>query len=299
MILAAGRSERFGGLKQLAPVRPSGEAIMDLTAADALASGYTGVILVVREEIIDQTATHVRHFWPSEMPVEIVCQDQRRGTAAAVAVVRPFVDGPFVVANADDLYDGTALRRLREHIVVSFVETVGEGASMPSKALHALVTYRLSQTILGDRPVNRGICEIGADRQLLRIAEHRVTPRSDGGYDGTPIVLSTDAAARGDGIQRLHGGEPVSMNLWGFHPSILDVIDAELEQFDPATASRPELLLPDVAGALLADGTARLATVESDARCIGITYPEDLCVVRDELARQQLESWRSEQSMAG
>jgi len=299
VILAAGRGERFGGLKQLAPVRSSGEAIMDLTAVAALDCGYSGAVIVVREEIRSEIAAHLERFWPAELSVEIVCQDHRRGTAAAVAAVRPFVDGPFAVANADDLYGAAALRPLREHLVPP-------PAGMPPDAepaerarlAHVLVAYRLGRTILGDRPVNRGLCKVGPRNRLAGIVEHRVTAREDGGYDAVALPRADDAAKR-PRSRRLSGDEQVSMNLWGFHPSFLDQVDEALDHFDPTSAPRPELLLPDVAGNLLRTREHRFDVVESDARCIGITYPEDLAVVQDELARGPLEWWRLAEPLAG
>src|SRR5271165_5027494 len=159
VVLAAGFGRRFGGLKQLAPVGPKDEALMDFTARDALAAGFGGVVLIVRDEVRDELLAHVRAYWPSELPVEAVTQGPVSGTAQAVASARPAIDGPFGVANADDLYGKAAIEALAAHLLT--------GA--PSE--HVLVAYRLADTVLTDATVTRGVCVTGGDGVLERIVE--------------------------------------------------------------------------------------------------------------------------------
>ena len=112
VVLAAGHGRRFGGLKQLVPVGPGGEALMDYTVRDAIEAGFDGIILIVREEIQGELMEHIGSFWPAEFPVVPVVQGPIAGTAQAVESARPFIDGPFGVANADDLYGKMAIARL-------------------------------------------------------------------------------------------------------------------------------------------------------------------------------------------
>ncbi|MGO9962816.1 MAG: NTP transferase domain-containing protein [Acidimicrobiales bacterium] len=272
VLLAAGHGRRFGGLKQLAPVGPAGEALMDYTARDALAAGFGGVILIVREEIQSELLEHVGSFWPADLPVVPVVQGPIAGTAQAVESARPFVNGPFAVANADDLYGAKALSTLADHLVNG------------SPGDHLLVSYHLRDTVITDSPVTRGLCETDREGFLARIVEQRMQRLPDGTFDGSPIA-GPDAGR----LHRLSGDEEVSMNLWGFADSILEELDSALDAFDPETAPHgegkpPELLLPDVVGRLVAGGRARFRVVASNSRCIGLTHPDDLPLVRSLVA---------------
>ncbi|MGO9333988.1 MAG: NTP transferase domain-containing protein [Acidimicrobiales bacterium] len=274
VVLAAGHGRRFGGLKQLASVGPRGEALMDFTARDALAAGFGGVILVVREEIQDELLDHIGSFWPADLPVEPVIQGAIAGTAQAVESARPFIDGPFGVANADDLYGAPAIVTLADQLRR---RTPGE---------HVLVGYRLRDTVITDDPVTRGICETLDDALLSRIVEQQVRRLPDGTFEGSPI-----AGSNAGHLPRLSGEERVSMNLWGFAESMLDEIDDALDGFEPASAPHdeakpPELLLPDVVGRVVAEGRARIRVVPSHSRCIGLTHPGDVPLVRSLVAEE-------------
>ncbi len=270
VVLAAGHGRRFGGLKQLVPVGPNGEALMDYTVRDAQAAGFDGIILIVREEIQDELLAHIGSAWPAGFPVEPVIQGTIAGTAQAVESARPFIDGPFGVANADDLYGQKAIATLADHL--------REGAA----GEHVLVGYHLKDTVITDEAVTRGLCEIGGDGYLSRIVENRVLRVAVGGFEGSPL------AGEG-GTRPLSGDEQVSMNLWGFAESMLEELDDGLDAFDPETAPHeegkpPELLLPDVVGQAVAAGRARIRVVPSNSRCIGLTHPGDLPLVRQLVA---------------
>jgi len=273
VILAAGHGRRFGGLKQLAPVGPNGEAIMDYTARSAEACGYEGVVVVVREEIREEIARHINRAWPTSLATELVCQPDRPGTAQAVLAARPVLGPIFGVANADDLYGTTALEML--------YATMGLEAARPgpsARVAHLLVAYHLAQTILTPAPVTRGLCNVSEDGFLRTIVEHRVERAGDGTFAAVP--LGEDRPPRA-----LLGSELVSMNLWGFEERILDHLDHALASFVSGDHGRKELLLPDVVGSLVADGTDEVRVVETDTRCIGVTHQDDVSLVGDELSR--------------
>jgi MobA-like NTP transferase protein len=272
VVLAAGHGRRFGGLKQLVPVGPRGEALMDYTARDALAGGFDGVILIVREEIQGELLSHIGPFWPGDLPVVPVVQGPIAGTAQAVESARPFIDGPFGVANADDLYG--------EKAIATLAAELRKGAA----GEHVLVGYHLKDTVITDDAVTRGLCETGSDGYLSRVVENQVRRLAEGAFEGSPL------AGEGAGQQRrLSGDELVSMNLWGFAESMLDEIDDGLDALDPETAPHeegkpPELLLPDVVGQAVATGRALIRVVPSENRCIGLTHPDDLPLVRQLVA---------------
>ncbi len=274
VILAAGHGRRFGGLKQLAPVGPSGEAIMDYTAADALEAGFDGVVLVVRQEVTEELLAHTAKYWPSALEVEPVLQGPIAGTAQAVASVRSAVSGPFGVANADDLYGREAIALL------------GRELSALAPAEHLLVAYSLENTVLTEAPVTRGICEVDGSGLLERVVEHSVVLTGEG-FRGRP--LGADPGSD----HPIAGDVPVSMNLWGFGESIFDQLEAALAAFDPATAYHepgkpPEVLLPTVVAGALESGGASVRVRPVDGRCIGITHPDDLPLVRELVTRDRL-----------
>ncbi|HVB06397.1 MAG TPA: NTP transferase domain-containing protein [Acidimicrobiales bacterium] len=280
VVLAAGRGQRFGGLKQLAAVGPNGEVIMDYTVAAAYRCGYESVVVIVREEIREEIASHIRRCWPSELPVELVCQPPVPGTAQAVYAARPAIHGPFGVANADDLYGDHAIGALMGHF-----EPDGVSEAPSDAQRHVLVAYGLSHTVLNNRPLTRGLCEVDEDQRLTAIAEHVVSLREDGQFDCRPLPSNDPHAARHLeelAPKVLAGDELTSMNLWGFHPRMLEHLGTALEHFDLETAAR-ELLLPDVVGKVVASAEDEVQVTTTTSRCIGLTSRDDLAVVREEL----------------
>lgn len=244
---------------------------MDYTAKDALEAGFDRVVLVLRDEVRDELLEHIVTYWPAEISVTPVTQGPIAGTAQAVASTAPVVDGSFGVVNADDLYGSIAMKVLAHE-----VETL-----RPDE--HVIVGYRLDQTILTDAPVTRGVC-VTAGGYLEIVEEQKVQRDPEGGLTTRPIH-----AAPGVTPARLSGGEVVSMNLWGFSNGIYDDLDRALGSFDPTTAAQsegkpPEVLLPDVVGRLVASGLARVRVVETEGRCIGLTHPDDVPLVRSILA---------------
>lgn len=273
VILAAGHGTRFGGLKQLAPIGPDGEAVMDYTALAALECGFSSVVLVVRDEIRDEIAEHVRQSWSSELPVVFVCQRGGAGTAQAVLSAREVLEGGFAVANADDLYSAPALAGL----LSQFSHT-----EQRDTAPHLLVGYRLVRTVLTDAPVTRGLCQIASDGSLDAIVEQVVELRPDGRFDARPLA-QPDAPSR-----VLSGQELVSMNLWGFQLRILDQLEAAVAAFQPTAGGRKELILPDVMNRVVSSRDDGVEVIETNERCIGLTHQEDASILREELLARPL-----------
>lgn len=237
---------------------------MDYTARDALEAGFDSVVLVLREDVRDEVLAHVARHWPRELEVRPVIQGPVAGTAQAVASAEGATDGPFGVVNADDLYGTEALIALAERVTTL------------ERTNHVIVGYRLADTIITDAPVTRGICETTPDGELVRIGERTVV-RAEGGFRATPL-------GEGEHVH-LSGDETVSMNLWGFAPSLYEELRGALDAFDPETAPHPpgkppELLLPSVVGELVSSSAARVEVAPTEGHCIGITHPDDLAFVR-------------------
>jgi GTP:adenosylcobinamide-phosphate guanylyltransferase len=284
VVLAAGHGRRFGGLKQLAPVGPNGEAIMDYTVTAAASCGFTGVVVVVREEILEEMQEHAARYFPPSLKTEFAIQGPRRGTAEAVACTSPFIEGPFAVANADDLYAREALEFISSHFL--------SGEHPPdTSSQHLLVGYQILNTILTASQVKRGLINVGSDGSLERIVETSVNLRVDGRFDATALHHEAPAPSA-----VLTGTEHVSMNLWGFHQRMFTELEDALARDASVEPSEDELLLPDVVAAMVSSGRDRVHVVRTESRCIGITNPEDFALVQDELALSPLNDETPSQS---
>lgn len=255
VILAAGRARRYGGLKPLAPVGLHGEAVLDLVGADAIAAGFTSVVVVISPETGPQIQAHIKENWPFDAPVAFATQDRPLGTVHAVLAADHVLDhdAPFAVANADDLYGRRAMVTIADHLRHS-----------PD---HALAAYRLRNAVVGDQPVTRGVCDV-VDGRLTALVERRGVRATSDGFvvdDGlSPTVLDPDTR--------------VSMNLWGFQPAMWDLFVTAMAG---ATATeQAEILLPTTVGAHLGDEGVVVRALPVDDACVGVTHPEDLALVQ-------------------
>jgi hypothetical protein len=269
---------RFGGPKQIAPIGPGGSALIDYAARDAMAAGFGRLVLIVRGEILEAVQSHIDDHWPADLRPEYVRQDLEPAAVAAVAAGRskPLgtahalvasadkLDGPFGVANADDLYGASAFAMLAEHLA-------GGGG-------HTLVGYRLANTLLGDRPVNRALCEVDARGNVTAIVEGAV-------HVGDDELTWRPISAPEDEARPMKGDEPVSMNLWGFTPDIIPVLTDAFARFQRSGAieTGTELFLPNVVGEHLrsAGGNLDVTMLVSEDRCLGVTHPDDVPLLQE------------------
>ena len=265
VILAAGRARRFGGVKPLAPIGPNHEAVIDLLASDAAQAGFGQIVLVLNRDSGPQIRAHVEEVWPADLEVGFAIQERPLGTINAVLAARDVVDPSvgFAVVNADDLYGAEALAL---------------AASELSKSPHnLLVGFRLANAIAGDEAVTRGVCEV-ADGRLTGVTERRQVTSSNG------VFRSADGLDPAE----LDPNSIVSMNLWGFAPEMWEIFATAMAQATDAS-EEAEVLLPEVVGRVV-NGTLNAApalrqidVLPTESRCIGVTHPGDLEVVRAEL----------------
>lgn len=280
VMLAAGMAKRYGGCKPLAPVGVHGEAIIDLTASDALEGGFGRIVLVVGPTTAPALTYHVERVWPQWVETVTADQPLPLGTAHAVLCARSAVGtGPFAVVNADDVYGVPALRILAGRI---------------QAGANALVAFRLADTVLTDDPVTRGVCitegEITDGKGALAglVERRKVTRQPDGSFiaeDGLePSYLGPDVL--------------VSMNLWGFQPNIWEVLQGAVLKAHPELApdgsvldpARPvvsdeETLLPEVVADAVATGELEFEVAAGPGRSVGVTHAGDLPIARAEIAQ--------------
>lgn len=285
VVLAAGLGSRYGGLKQLEPIGPSGEFLMDYAAFDAARAGIERAVFVIRREMERDFHARWGRRYAERLDVSYAFQELTAvpsfqppagrtrpwGTAHAVLAAAAKVNGPFVVSNADDFYGRESYRTLAEHLRRHCTTGPEEWA---------LVGFELARTLSAEGSVSRGVCTAGADGFLTSVVEHLEISHTETGITGR---------APDGTLRAFTGGELVSLNLWGFGPALFPELASRFERFLRAhgTEEKPELYLPTVVDELIGEGKARVRMLPTSARWLGVTYREDRPLVAAELARLQ------------
>jgi hypothetical protein len=272
IVLAAGLSSRYGSLKQLDPLGPHRQAIMDYNVFDAHRAGFRSVTYVVRPEILDDVTRHVASVFGDAIPVRFICQrlealpqghrpppDRRKpwGTAQAVLIGSEDMAGPVGVCNSDDLYGPGAFKLLADYL---------RREPVPSDGV--LVGYPLLETLSAAGGVARAICHVGREGHLEHVVEVRDIRRPGAWIvgiegDGTPVELS--------------GDEQVSMNLWGFTPAIVAGLRRRFARYLAtwgADADR-EFFLSTAINELIQSEGSRVRVLHAQDPWIGLTHAED------------------------
>lgn len=261
LVMAAGLGSRYGGHKQLDPVGPSGETIIDYSIYDAIRAGFSKVVFVIRKEMEADFRETVGSRFSSLIPVEYVFQEAHSsrtkpwGTAHAVLVAADAIHTPFAVINADDFYGPQSFRLLAQHFASGSRED-------------AMVAYLLRNTLSPFGTVSRGICELDANGNLGTLRELTgIAP------DGTR-ARNTNLDGH---VTHLTGDELVSMNIWGFTPAIFPELRAYIARFliqnrDSLTA---EAFLPSFVDEQIAAELACVRVLQTASPWFGITYRED------------------------
>ena len=285
LIMAAGMGSRYGGLKQMDPVGPDGETILDYSVFDARRAGFRRVIFLIKHAIEDDFRRLVGDRISRQMEVSYAFQELDRlpagytvpegrvkpfGTGHAVLCCADLIDAPFAVINADDYYGPTAFQQAYD--VLTSLED-------DEKLRYMMVAYYLKNTLTENGYVARGVCEVHPDHTLKDIHER------------THIISSCDGplyTEDGETYRLLPGDSPVSMNMWGFTPSLLTELEKRFPAFlDTAVRENPlkaEFFLPFVVNELLQENRATVRVLESADRWWGVTYQEDKPQVKAALA---------------
>lgn len=278
LVLAAGMGSRYGGLKQVDPVGPGGETLMDYAVYDALQAGFGRVVFVIRQDFAEAFRQRVAASFGSFLPVDYAFQETddlpggRRpprerakpwGTAHAVRAARAVVREPFAAINADDFYGRDAFARLG-----AFLASASSALRPAACEQLAMVGYQLRQTLSEHGSVARGICTVAGDGRLVSIVEHtRIEERA-----------GTIASAQADGgVLTLTGTETVSMNMWGLTPALFTLMEEQFEAWLDRNGGNPkaEWYMPLVVDTLIAARRAQVRVLPTESRWFGVTYRED------------------------
>ena len=264
VVMAAGRGSRFGGMKQVAEIGPSGEALLDYAVYDAMRSRFEDVVFVVSEASVGAVEEHVREGCGRRVKVRYALQeaagrDKPWGTGHAVLSACGEIDGPFGVVNADDFYGQVSFEMLGQQLA----------ADTPD---HVLVGFRLRDSLSSNGGVSRGLCGV-EDGFLTSITELHDVAVVDG------LVQSREGVP-------LTGDELISANLWGFRTSFCETLAEGFERFlaDQGNDPKAEFLIGDAVASLAERGAERVRVVPTTERFLGVTYADDVAGVRAEIA---------------
>lgn len=286
VILAAGIGSRFGGgIKQLTPVGPNGELIIDYSIHDALEAGFNEIVFIIRRELEPELRAllgdrlergigtvpnlrAVRYVYqeltdlPPGYDAAALAAARKKpwGTGQALLSCRGAVDCPFAVINADDYYGKQAFRSVHAWLTAHGRER-GAGC---------MAGFVLKNTLSDHGSVTRGLCSVGADGTLTGIKETRNLVRTPGSaaHDGVAVDPET----------------PVSMNFWGFSPDLLEGLEADFRSFlETGDRVNGEFLLPEAVDRRLRAGTLRVRCLPTEDRWFGVTYKEDRPIVEQEI----------------
>ncbi len=274
LILAAGMGSRYGGLKQMDPVGPSGETILDYSVYDAIRAGFGKAVFVIRRDFEQEITSLFSGRFGDRIDIEFAIQeldkvpdgvtvpaDRKKpwGTAHAVMIAGAKINEPFAVINADDFYGAGAFKAMGEFLVES-------GESFPNN--YCMVGYELGRTLSDYGHVSRGVCRLDKTGLLASITElTQIVETSDGisyvSEKGRKLPLS--------------GGETVSMNMWGLTPSVFEHLERMFVAFlkDNADNPKSEYYIPTAINELMTSGVATVRVLRSSDDWFGVTYKDD------------------------
>ncbi|MFQ3670189.1 MAG: sugar phosphate nucleotidyltransferase [Verrucomicrobiia bacterium] len=285
LVMAAGMGSRFGGLKQMEPVGPSGETLLDYSIFDAIRAGFDRIVFLIRKDFEPEFKQRVGQRFHGKIDVAYAFQalddlppphrppnDRTKpwGTTHAIWCARNTISGPFGAVNADDFYGRDAFAQL-----ATFLKNRPTTTPRP---LHAMIGYRLDTTLSDHGTVARGVCRLRPDGFLAAVEEmlkiERVGDRILNRQDGQPETP-------------IDGSSCASMNCWGFGPDIFPALETSLLDFLSTHSAdlKAECLIPTTVNHLVASSTIDLQVIPTTASWFGMTYKEDVPLVKASIAQ--------------
>ena len=284
VILAAGMGSRFGGLKQIEPMGPNGETIMDYSVFDAVRAGFDRVVFVIRRDFEEEFRERIGKKYEKiiavdyafqqldDLPAGLTVPEGREkpwGTGHALFAARNVLKTPFAVINADDFYGADSYRQLAGYL---------SDPPQCSQVRGVIASFVLSNTLSEHGSVARGICSVDEDGYLKKVTEvTKIEKTADGAADKSdpenPLVFT--------------GNEQVSMNSWGFMPEFLDQLEGLLIEFlkNRGTELKSEFYLPGAVDELISRGKAVISVRNSKDSWFGVTYRDDRPLVQANLMK--------------
>ena len=287
VIMAAGIGSRFGGgVKQLAPVGPNGEIIMDYSIYDALEAGFNKVVFIIRKDLEKDFKEIIGRRIEKIVEVEYAYQELDQlpegfkkpedrtkpwGTGQAVLSAKELIKEPFAVINADDYYGKEAFVKVHDYLVK-------EQPRQEETLSICMAGFILGNTLSDNGSVTRGVCQVDKDSHLVKVTEtHNIVKTEDGAG-----VLQEDGS-----ILPLDADSYVSMNMWGLTPEFLEVLEAGFVEFLSELTpedSKKEYLLQTIVDGLIREKRAEVTLLETRDTWFGVTYKEDKQTVVDAFA---------------
>ena len=275
LIMAAGMGSRYGGLKQLDAIGPSGETIIDYSVYDAIKAGFTKVVFIIRKDFEQEFKSKITDKYEgqiqvefafqnlNDLPDEFTCPEGREnpwGTGHAIFSARDVINEPFVAINGDDFYGRESFK-----VVADYYRKGANSFSM--------VAFKLDKTLSSFGGVTRGLCTVN-DEKLNTVIE-------------TADLQKTDYGVSSNRDIELDGSEPVSMNVWGFTPILFKYLEEKFVEFlsENGTEMKSEYLIPSVVNELIQSGQETVHVLRSGATWFGVTYKEDKPFVEGEIEK--------------
>lgn len=290
VIMAAGMGSRYGGIKQIEPVGPSGEIILDYSIFDAIEAGFDKVVFIIRKDIEAAFREAIGDRMESRIEVEYVFQElfdlpegyrvpagrtKPWGTGQAILACKDVVKEPFAVINADDYYGKEGFVKIHEYLC--------NPKSVDTKFNFCMAGFQVGNTLSDNGTVTRGICQV-EDGILTKIVETKEIGKGDG------------CAVTPAGSIPLE--QPVSMNMWGLTPDIFPELEKRFRTFLDGIEGdelKAEYLIPTIIGDMIEDHVATVQVLETTDKWFGVTYKEDREFVEQSFARlveQGVYSWK-------
>jgi dTDP-glucose pyrophosphorylase len=273
--MAAGMGSRYGGLKQLDAIGPSGETIIDYSVYDAIKAGFTKVVFIIRKDFEQEFKLKITDKYEgqiqvefafqdlNDLPDEFTCPEGREkpwGTGHAILSARDIINEPFVAINGDDFYGRESFK-----VVADYYRKGANSFSM--------VAFKLDKTLSSFGGVTRGLCTVN-DEKLNTVIETADLEKTDYGVSSNRDI-------------ELDGSEPVSMNVWGFTPILFKYLEEKFVEFlsENGTEMKSEYLIPSVVNELIQSGQETVHVLRSGATWFGVTYKEDKPFVEGEIEK--------------